>query len=231
MKQPKVIFFDAVNTLFGIRGTVGDVYSAIAAQFGVEVASQLLDKAFFLSFKNAPPLAFPNVDPLQVLDLEFQWWYEIAYQTFSQVGVIEKFTDFDAFFAQLYNCFAQVTPWFVYSDVFSTLEYWQKQGIELGIISNFDSRIYEVLDLLGLSDFFSSITISSSTGAAKPNPQIFAVALDKHDCLPHQAWHIGDSFKEDYEGAKSAGINAFLLERNRVEREFNNTIFSLEELL
>lgn len=36
--RPKVIFFDAVGTLFGVKGSVGQIYRAIAADFGVEVA-------------------------------------------------------------------------------------------------------------------------------------------------------------------------------------------------
>ena len=83
----------------------------------------------------------------------------------------------------------------------------------MGVISNFDSRIYQVLELLGLKNFFSSITISSAVGAAKPDRKIFTTALDKHNSIAQQAWHIGDSFKEDYYGAKAAGIKSFLLQR------------------
>lgn len=38
MKKPKVIFLDAVGTLFGVKGSVGTVYSQIAQDFGVEVS-------------------------------------------------------------------------------------------------------------------------------------------------------------------------------------------------
>lgn len=77
-RHPKVIFLDAVGTLFGIRGSVGEIYSAIARQFGVNVASDILDKAFFQSFKTSNPLAFPGVAPDKIPELEFQWWKAIA---------------------------------------------------------------------------------------------------------------------------------------------------------
>jgi putative hydrolase of the HAD superfamily len=67
---------------------------------------------------------------------------------------------------------------------------------------------------LGLEYFFRSITISSHAGVAKPDPEIFQIALQKHDCSPPQAWHIGDSKKEDYQGAKTLGIEAFLIKRS-----------------
>jgi putative hydrolase of the HAD superfamily len=81
------------------------------------------------------------------------------------------------------------------------------------VLSNFDSRLYLVLQALDLAQFFTSVTISWEVGAAKPDPQIFAAGLDKHDCPAEAAWHIGDSLKEDYQGAKTAGLRAILIER------------------
>jgi len=213
MPKPKVIFLDAVGTIFGTRGSVGEIYSAIASREGIDISAQKLDQAFFKSFKVSPPLAFQRADILAVPELEYQWWKQVAYNTFSQAAEIDQFPDFDDFFAELYDYFARADAWFVYEDVFNSLKCWQSQGIELGIISNFDSRIYEVLELLELRNFFSSITISSMAGFAKPQPEIFKLALEKHDCTPQEAWHIGDSKNEDYFGALNVGIKAFLLER------------------
>ncbi len=213
-EQPKVIFLDAMGTLFGLRGSVGDVYSAIAFQVGVTVAPERLNAAFLQSFKASHPLAFPGSNPEQIPELELNWWLAIAEATFSQAGVLDQFPDFNAFFAQLYHHFALADPWHVYADVLPALNHWQQQGIELGIISNFDSRLHGVLDSLGLRRFFGSITLSSSAGVAKPDSQIFTTALQKHDCSPQQAWHIGDSLKEDYHGARQAGIEAFLIQRS-----------------
>ncbi len=230
MKQPKVIFLDAVGTLFGVKGTVGQVYSYLASQVGVSCDSHTLETAFFKQFKLSPPLAFPGVDVMAVSDLEYQWWYQVAYDTYREAEVIDEFADFDSFFCKLYDYFATPDPWFLYTDVFPALQHWQKQGIALGIISNFDSRIYEVLDILGLTNFFETITISSTTGSAKPHQNIFMEALEKHQCRPEEAWHIGDSKKEDYEGAKAAGINPFLLDRDDNKPRADYTIINSMEV-
>jgi putative hydrolase of the HAD superfamily len=196
--RPKVIFLDAVGTLFGIKGSVGEVYRSIAQQFGVEVDATALNKAFFQSFRNADTMAFPGVEAKEIPHHEYMWWEAIAMQTF---------------FAALYHHFAIADPWFVYPDILAALTQWRAQDIELGVLSNFDSRLHTVLPALGLAEFFSSVTVSTEVGAAKPDPQIFKAALKKHDCQPIQAWHIGDSQKEDYEGAKAAGLRAVLLKR------------------
>lgn len=213
MAQTKVIFFDAVGTLFGVKGSVGEVYSRIGRSFGVLTSPEELDQAFYEVFKASSPLAFPDVPTPQIPEKEFQWWRDITKLTFQKVGVAHKFLDFDVFFTRLYKHFATASPWEVYPDVIPSLQRWQEQGVELGIISNFDSRLYAVLVALNLRSFFSSITISSEVGAAKPDPQIFESAIAQYQVKPEETWHIGDSRREDYEGAKAAGMQAFLLKR------------------
>ncbi len=213
MQQPKVIFLDAVGTLFGVRGSVGEVYSAIAHQFGVKVPPETLHEAFLQAFAASEPPTFPGTDPDEIPQCEFEWWRVIALRTFQQVGVLNQFADFTDFFDGLYNHFATAEPWFIYPDVLPSLEAWRRIGIQLGIVSNFDSRLNLVLKALKLDDFFTSVTISTLAGFAKPDPHIFAAALQKHSCDAKDAWHIGDSFRQDYQGAKAAGLRAILLER------------------
>ncbi|MBD2022713.1 HAD family hydrolase [Leptolyngbya sp. FACHB-36] len=216
MKQPPtVIFLDAVGTLFGIRGSVGQVYGDTAKQFGVTVSAEALDQAFLQNFRNAGAPAFLEPNPTELQAKEFAWWLAIATQTFQQAGVLDQFSDFTKFFAELYNRFATAAPWEVYPDVVPSLERWQQQGVQLGILSNFDSRLYPVLHALDLAHFFSSVTISTESGAAKPDRKIFEIALQKHQCTPEQAWHIGDRYDEDYQAARSAGLRGIWLRRDK----------------
>ena len=227
---PKVIFFDAVGTLFGIKGSVGEVYRQIARKYGVEASSEELDRSFGRNFTQAPPLAFGKLDSLTLARKEYEWWYQIAKSTFEQVKVFTKFTDFELFFQELYVYFTTKKPWYIYPDVINCLQRWQQKKIEIGIISNFDTRIYQVLELLQLKSYFSSITVSSEIGFAKPDPIIFKTALAKHNCQPEQAWHIGDSLREDYQGANAVKIKAFLLERDKLELQVKNQLPNLNSL-
>lgn len=227
---PKVIFFDAVGTLFGVKGSVGEIYSKIAQSHGVFLDSDLINSAFYKVFSNSSPLAFGKIDPTKISQAEFDWWKEIAILTFSQAKALDKFTDFDGFFQELYDYFATEKPWYIYADVVETLKLWQQKKVDLGIISNFDTRIYSVLKLLQLERFFSSVTISSEVGFAKPHPTIFKTAIAKHKCLPEETWHIGDSFDEDYQGGKQLKIKTFWLtrkEKNPIEENQLPNLISL----
>jgi putative hydrolase of the HAD superfamily len=213
MVRPQVILFDAVGTLFGVRGSVGAIYAAIALEHGVEVAPQTIDWAFGSAFKAAGNAAFPGAEPSELPAREYTWWRDVAIATFNQADVLPQFEDFDAFFDQLFQHFATADPWVLYPDTIGTLQQIRAVGIDLGVVSNFDSRLHRVLLALGLADCFSAVTISTEVGVAKPDTQIFHVALQKHGCSAAQAWHVGDSLEEDYGGAIAAGLKGIWLQR------------------
>ncbi len=213
MNQPKVIFLDAFGTLFGVKGSIGEIYSGLARNAQVKTDPQAVNRAFFQSFAASERLAFPGAEPAAIPELEYRWWKVIVAETFERVGALDKFEGFDAFYADLYGYFETSKPWRVYPDALTSLARWQTMGIPLGVISNFDSRLHRVLSVLGLADYFQSVTLSSEVGAAKPSQAIFRAALAKHNCAAHEAWHVGDSEAEDYAGAQSAGLRAILIAR------------------
>ncbi len=216
MTEVRVIFFDAVGTLFGVRDSVGQIYSHAARRYGVIVDPQELDRCFYQAFKAAPPALFPEVGSQQLTDLERQWWRQIVIRTFAQVKGLDQqsFSDFEAFFREVFDLFATAQTWQIYDETFEVLQDLQGRGFQLGIISNFDSRLSAVLQALGLDPFFTSVTISTQTGSAKPESQVFQIALEQAQISAGQALHVGDSFSMDYQGAKQAGLWALWLDRD-----------------
>jgi putative hydrolase of the HAD superfamily len=214
LSLPTVICLDAFGTLFGVRGSVGHIYSEIASKYGVNCAPDLLNQYFYTAFKNSTPCIFPGVPTSDIPTREYQWWREINRQTFTAVGAWEQFDDFDLFFQDLYRYFTTPAAWEIYSDVIPALTEWQRSGVQLAVLSNFDSRLHTVLKVLELDRYFSTVTISTEVSAAKPQAEIFTAALNKYQCQPQFAWHIGDSLEDDYLGAGNAGLTAIWLNRS-----------------
>jgi putative hydrolase of the HAD superfamily len=86
-----------------------------------------------------------------------------------------------------------------------TLASLRARGIDLAVVSNWDVGLEEHLERLGAARLFSTIVTSAEAGAAKPDPAIFRVALDRLGVDPARAVHIGDE-PEDAEGAAAAGL-------------------------
>lgn len=226
--NPEVIFFDAAGTLFDVRGSVGEIYSRIARQYGCEADAEQLQHNFARWFRLQPPMAFPaGIAEDKLLDLEKGWWRNLVRAVFADCA---SFTHFDEFFDDVFDQFRKPELWRVYDDVLPTLIELKQRGIRLGVISNFDSRLHDVLHVLELDRFYDSIHISTRVGAAKPDPAIFQAALAAHHIEPHQAWHVGDSLYEDVEGAAAAGINAILLDRNNHHTDNSSRITNLNQL-
>jgi putative hydrolase of the HAD superfamily len=211
----RVVFFDAAGTLIVPREPVGESYARIAHDCGLETSGTVVSTAFRQVFRETPALAFgPGLSAEELRRLERQWWRDLVVATFAGLGT---FTDFDAYFARLFDFFADPGNWTAYSEVAPTLERLKRDGVALGVISNFDHRLYRILEGLDLRRHFESITLSSGTEWAKPAPQLFEAALHRHGVTAAEALHVGDSSHHDVAGAQSLGIATVHVDRAAVE--------------
>lgn len=226
------MFFDAADTLFHVRGSVAEIYLRHAVEFGFRQKADspaAITQAFGRAFREAPPPVFAVTDPAQIKHSERLWWFDIVHNVFYRVGMFERF---DEFFDQVFRAFEDHRSWCLFPETASTLAKLKELDLEIGIISNFDSRLFAVMRGLGIAEAFDTVTISSLTHAAKPAPRIFHVALEKHAADPDEALHVGDSLRDDVEGARKAGIHAVLLDRERRQQQPDiQTITSLDEVL
>ena len=226
----KVIFFDAVGTLFDVKGSVGEVYLTYAKKYGVpdtEQTRHALNAAFKQTIKDMPLPVFSVERPEKLKQCERLWWFDVVHAVFYRVGMFEGFDDF---FEEVFEAFGQSTHWELFPETHEVLAHLKGQGFELGIISNFDTRFFQVSRALGLNAFFDSVTISSLVGAAKPAKKIFSHALDEHMLAPQEALHVGDHRIEDFEGARQAGLHAVLIDRSSDSLPHPQTFSSLAQL-
>ena len=99
----------------------------------------------------------------------------------------------------------------LYEDVFPVLEELRSYSLRLGLVSN---------GIRDLSEFVAhhrldvdAIVDSRSHGWVKPHPTIFQAALERVDVAPGEAVMVGDSPKEDVEGARAIGMRGILVDR------------------
>jgi len=98
-------------------------------------------------------------------------------------------------------------------DVVPALDALAAAGLRLGVVSNWDCGLREVLDGLGIGDRFAAVSASAVVGARKPDPAIFRAALDTLGVAPERALHCGDLPRYDCAGATAAGVRAVLVDR------------------
>ena len=81
-----------------------------------------------------------------------------------------------------------------------------ERGYRLHVLSNNSSILPLQLELIGVTGYFDTVSWSEEMGVEKPDPRIFARALERIGAARDEAVYIGDSFEADVQGARAAGI-------------------------
>ena len=202
----KVITFDAGNTLIRLSRPVGVTYAEVAKRFGANLNPIDLEHGFRAAWKTVPRL--PDT-PGPRTDDGRTWWRDVVMQTLENARVeVEPFGDF---FDAVYQEFTLPGVWRLEPGALEMLRDLRRAGFRLGIISNFDLRLREILKDVGVFDLFEQIVVSSQVGAEKPSARIFEEALRRFAVEPAELLHVGDEEKADGDGARALGIQAFIL--------------------
>lgn len=98
-------------------------------------------------------------------------------------------------------------------------------GLRVVCVSNWDCSLPEVLERAGLGALLDGVVTSASAGAQKPDPAIFAPALELAGCSPAEAIHVGDG-PGDVAAARAAGIEVL-----RIDRSGHGDIAALGEIV
>jgi putative hydrolase of the HAD superfamily len=223
----RAVLLDAVGTLIRPWPSVGSVYSAVAADWGVRCPPNLLNRNFRRAYGDLMPERFSGEGTYRTSESrEKEWWMRAVARTFELAGCprIPDGAVRAAFYA-----FAGGSAWRPYADALPLLEKLSSRGLSLAVVSNFDSRLRGVLDDLGLARCFGALVISSECGYAKPSPRIYGAALRKLDVRPGEALHVGDRREQDFLGPRRAGIAALRLVR-KAGRGGPGTIRSLSRI-
>jgi putative hydrolase of the HAD superfamily len=87
-------------------------------------------------------------------------------------------------------------------------------GYRLGVVSNWEAWLPELLDSEGLTSWFDTIVVSGMCGIEKPDSRIFSLALEMSGVQPDIVVYVGDRPAHDVGPAWQAGIRPVLLDRH-----------------
>lgn len=85
-------------------------------------------------------------------------------------------------------------------------------GLRLVVVSNSDGTVADSLREHGLASHFDVIVDSAIAGFEKPDPRLFAHALQRAGAVAERTLHVGDLYSADVAGARAAGVHALLLD-------------------
>jgi putative hydrolase of the HAD superfamily len=156
-----------------------------------------------------------------------RFWDRVYRRLLAELDV--PFTD--AVASSVYGAFTDLGNYRLFPDVLPTLHRLRAGGLRMGVVSNFEDWLEQLLESLAVTSFFEVRVISGVEGMEKPDPRIFLLALDRLGVEPQEAVYVGDSVAFDVEPARRVGMVGILLDRRgRFPDHPGPRIASLDEL-
>lgn len=205
----RAVTFDVTHTLLQCPA-LGEQYAEVLARHGVRVAPRDVEATIPLVWQELACSASPARDRFAAHPRGAAgFWQHFVERTCDLLGATRP-----SRFAtrELYDRFAHAEAWQVEAGARATLGELKLRGLKLGVVSNWDERLPLLLERVGLATFFDVVAVSSLVGVEKPHPGIFRFALERLGVAPEEAMHVGDSQRDDVEGAEGAGMSALRLD-------------------
>jgi putative hydrolase of the HAD superfamily len=208
----QAVTFDVTQTLIHCP-RLGEIYSEVLARHGIEVAPAEALRLVGVVWRELACAADPSCDRFSSHPEGARGWWQRFLDRFCEHLGATPPSRFAA--AELFHRFGCGDAWEVYPEVPEVLDALRARGLRLGVISNWDVRLPDLLRRLDLARRLDAVVYSSAVGVEKPDSRIFRRALRELGVEARAALHIGDNRLEDLEGAIAAGMRALLLVRGR----------------
>jgi putative hydrolase of the HAD superfamily len=200
----RAVFFDVDFTLIYPGPTFrGEGYRRFAERYGLEVDVAAFDRAVASAAPILDRPASANYDA----EIFVRYTSHILEQMGARGGRLE------ACAREIYGEWAACQHFELFDDVAPALRELDRAGLRIGLISNSHRCLASFQSHFELDGLIACAVSSSEHGLMKPHPSIFRAALDLIEVPAGEALMVGDSVRQDIDGAVAAGMRAVLVHR------------------
>jgi putative hydrolase of the HAD superfamily len=206
----EVVFFDAGETLLHPHPSFPELFTKVANDNGYALD---VDRVHDVQQRLAPHLVElaeetgiekPSLDP----DDSLVFWSHLYRRLLAELGIEDE-----ELVGEMYSTFSSSASYRLFDDALPALRELEGAGYRLGLISNFEQWLEEMLVELEVGHIFDISVISGIEGVEKPDTEIYRRALERAGVTADRTIHIGDSPKMDVEPAAAVGMKTILLDR------------------
>ncbi|MGH2754697.1 MAG: HAD family hydrolase [Actinomycetota bacterium] len=206
----EIVFFDAGETLIHPHPSFPELFVRVCGANGFEVDVSDVEEVqqrlapHLVELAQETGIEKPSLDANDSLI----FWSHLYRRLLGELGIED-----DSLVGEMYSTFSSSSSYRLFDDALPALTELKTAGYRLGLISNFEQWLEEMLVELEVGHIFETSIISGVEGLEKPDPEIYRRALEHARVAPEGAVHVGDSPKLDVEPARSVGMRAVLLDR------------------
>lgn len=220
----RAVFLDAGETILSPHPSFHEVITAVLREEGLPVSANEVERVL----GEMPPPQDPRVTWSTSQEASRAFWGGLYARILSSLRIDDPS---DRLAGMLYERFLRYESYRAFPDVVPTIEKIKAAGLYVGLISNFEEWLEEMLTHWEIAALFDGLIVSGKEGIEKPNPEIFARALQRASVSAEQAVYVGDHPLLDIEAAEAVGMTAILIDRRGRNPEFEGKkISALDEL-
>ena len=228
----EAVFFDAGETLLSPNPSWSELSVVKLRERGHDVSVEQMRDAwrhvgdYFLQAAEDQLMFWTSHDASK------KFWTKLYLDQLEYLGI-----DDEGAALTLYDTFSNPANYHLFEDTVPTLDALQAQGVRIGVISNFEGWLREMLVHFDLLDRFDVVAISGELELEKPDPRIFEWAMREMGATPEASLHVGDSPNFDAQPAHDLGMTGVLLDRHGRWADLNppypvvSTLGALPELI
>ena len=221
----RAVCFDAGATLLHPDPPVEEIYGRVFREDGARVEPEALREALHAAWGRVQ--AARAGDRYGGVSGEEAFWRAFLSGVRESIdgGVVS-----DAAFGRLATHFRDPGSWAVYGDVLPTLEELAGRGLELAVISNWDSHLPRLLDALSSRRSSASFRFRRSRRPASPLPRSSTARAGSSASRPSEALHVGTRSGTTSRARGARVSTALLLDRDGRHADAPERITSLSQI-
>ena len=223
-----IVFFDAGETILHPHPSFPELFVQVCGSWGHDIPVERVQEVqqrlapHLVELAEETGIESPSLDP----DDSLTFWSHLYRRLLGELGIEDE-----SLVTEMYRVFSSSASYRLFDDALPALRALEGAGFRLGLISNFEGWLEEMLVELEVGHVFDTAVISGVEGVEKPDPEIYRRAVERAGVEPGRAVHVGDSPKMDAEPAAEVGIKPILLDRyDRYPDSPYARVKSLEEL-
>jgi putative hydrolase of the HAD superfamily len=205
LKNVDAVLFDCGETLVTLKPSREEIFVRGARSIGVDLTEESVRRAYQLvDFGN-------KYSSVSVRDKN-DFYRTYNSQLCDALGIAVCFEELHPTLSAL---FESETQWVLVDGAQELLAELKRREIKLGLVANWDRNLASLAERLGVRHYFDLVLASVEVGVEKPDPGIFRIALERLSLshLPARVLYVGNEYRADVIGSRSAGLTPVLIDR------------------
>ena len=226
----KAIFLDVGGTLLEM-GDPESAYADILDQYGYPSTREQIGAWIRKAREETGPVVSSGSGAgFKVSAGKAKAWREDLITVFLREAGVRK--HFDSCRKGIWDSWVNAPVFRLFPETIPMLRGLKESGFLVGAVSNWEPRLQELCENLGIAHYFDFMVVSEAQGYAKPGMRLFELALERAATRPEEVIHVGNDPLEDIAPAERLGIRAVLIQRDGSDEIHHSPrIPSLKEVL